>query len=102
MILYTRDGMVQGTVDEILEFISKQNKKSVEWTCSTNAGEINLDNKIEEIDNLSAIKIYHKCEYCGYDKAEVDTSKVLTSYPPKYSYKCPKCDKIGYIFTTEV
>lgn len=95
MTLYTKYGMIQGTVDEILEFISKQNPTPTIQGNGTNQ----LEDKIVELDS---IKTYHKCEYCGYEKAEVNTSMILTSYPPKYSYKCPKCGKVGYIFTTEV
>ena len=95
MTLYTKYGMIQGTVDEILEFISKQNPTPTIQSDGTNQ----LEDKIVELDS---IKTYHKCGYCGYEKAEVNTSMILTSYPPKYSYKCPKCGKVGYIFTTEV
>ncbi len=99
MTLFTQYGMIQGTVDEILEYINKQNPITTIQGSSTNQF---VDNKLEEVDSLSSIKTYHKCEDCGYEKAEVDTSMILTSYPPKYSYKCPKCGKVGYIFTSEV
>ena len=127
MTLYTQYGMIQGTVDEILDFITKQNKvvqtngtnfSEEVGICEPETNDVNkifvdmgatsndtnqsTDNKIEVVDSLSYIKTYHKCEYCGYEKAEVDTSMILTSNPPKYSYKCPKCGKAGYIFTTEV
>lgn len=52
--------------------------------------------------DLSRSKSYCKCKKCGCEKAEVDTSVVLTSYPPQYSYKCPECGEFGYIFCDEV
>lgn len=36
-----------------------------------------------------------KCERCGNKNAEVDTSKQLESFPPKYKYVCPDCDYSG-------
>lgn len=99
MTLYTKYGMIQGTVDEILEFISKQNPTPTIQNNGTNQA---IEDKIVELAPLSSVKTYHKCGYCGYEKAEVDTSMVLTSLPPKYSYKCPKCGKVGYILTIEV
>ena len=38
-----------------------------------------------------------KCPHCG-EAAEVNTSMVLTSYPPQYNYYCEHCDKHGCIF----
>lgn len=52
--------------------------------------------------DLSRSKSYCKCKKCGYEKAEVDTSVVLTSFPPQYSYKCPECGEFGYIFCDEL
>ena len=52
--------------------------------------------------DLSRSKSYCKCKKCGCEKAEVDTSVVLTSYPTQYSYKCPECGEFGYIFCSEV
>lgn len=40
--------------------------------------------------------IYCMCENCG-NKAVVDTSVVLTTYPPQYSYSCPTCGHKGYL-----
>ena len=48
------------------------------------------------------------CEHCG-KKASVDTSMVLTSYPPQYNYHCPHCghnssitfDKVVYETITD-
>lgn len=99
MTLYTNYGMIQGTVDEILEFINKQNPFPTIQGSGTTQTTQSIDDKIVELDS---IKTYHKCEYCGYEKAEVNTSMILTVYPPKYSYECPKCGKVGYILTTEV
>ena len=39
---------------------------------------------------------YTHCEKCGA-RAEVDTSLVYTSIPPKYRYTCPKCGHAGYV-----
>jgi hypothetical protein len=33
------------------------------------------------------------CDHCDVPM-EVDTSKVLLSYPPRYEYRCPKCKAI--------
>lgn len=52
--------------------------------------------------DLSRSKSYCKCKRCGCEKAEVDTSVVLTSFPPQYSYKCPECGEFGYIFCDEL
>ena len=49
--------------------------------------------------DLSRSKSYCKCKRCG---AEVNTSMVLASYPPKYSYKCPECGETGYIFCDDL
>lgn len=35
------------------------------------------------------------CEKCGSANVEVDLNKVLTSYPPQYSYTCKKCGHVG-------
>ena len=45
--------------------------------------------------------IYCICKKCG-NKAIVDTSVVLTTYPPQYSYSCPSCNDKGYIFCHEI
>jgi len=45
-------------------------------------------------------KEYCKCPKCGSD-AEVDTDKVLTTYPPKYRAVCPNCGEVCYPFTHE-
>ena len=46
-------------------------------------------------------KTYCKCPQCG-SECEVDTSMVLTSYPPKYQAFCKKCNKMVYIFCSDV
>lgn len=46
--------------------------------------------------NLENLLAYTHCEKCGA-LAEVDTSLVYTSIPPKYRYTCPKCGNIGYV-----
>ena len=50
--------------------------------------------------NTDLTKGYCKCKKCGH-KAEVDTSMVLTSNPPKYNYHCPNCGEHGYIYCSE-
>ena len=37
------------------------------------------------------------CKNCGKE-ADVDTSKVLTSYPPQYEVKCPHCRKTDSVY----
>lgn len=51
---------------------------------------------------LKSFEFYCTCEKCHSARAIVDTSKILTSYPPKYSYTCPDCNYFGYIGTSEV
>lgn len=36
-----------------------------------------------------------KCPNCG-EIVQVDTSMILTSYPPQYKWECPKCGRTGY------
>lgn len=45
------------------------------------------------------LKNSHTYTYCGKCGviAEVDTSLVYTSIPPKYRYTCPKCGSVGYV-----
>ena len=42
-----------------------------------------------------------KCGSCG-KMAEVDTSMVLTSYPPQYNYYCKHCGTHGYTWCDDV
>lgn len=51
--------------------------------------------------NTDLDKTYCKCKNCG-QVAEVDTSMVLTSNPPKYNYYCHHCDQHGYVYCSEV
>ena len=46
-------------------------------------------------------KVYCKCSNCG-QVAEVDTSAVLMSDPPKYNYHCSHCNNSGYVLCSEV
>lgn len=46
-------------------------------------------------------KVYIKCPHCG-GLAEVDTSMVLTSYPPQYNFYCGECKHHGYVFCHEL
>jgi Zn finger protein HypA/HybF involved in hydrogenase expression len=50
--------------------------------------------------NTDLTKGYCKCKKCGR-RAEVDTSIVLTSYPPQYNYHCPHCGEHGFILCSE-
>lgn len=36
-----------------------------------------------------------KCPFCGAEMVRVP-DKILTSMPPKYEYKCPKCGCVSY------
>lgn len=36
-----------------------------------------------------------KCEKCNTEMI-CDETKILTSYPPKRQYNCPKCGNVGY------
>ena len=51
--------------------------------------------------NTDLNKAYCTCKKCG-QAAEVDTSLVLTSYPPQYNYYCRHCDTHGYTLCSEV
>lgn len=44
---------------------------------------------------------FYRCPKCG-TLAPVDTSIVLTSCPPQYSYYCPHCKQTGYVFCSDV
>lgn len=46
-------------------------------------------------------KAYIQCPCCGKD-AEVNTSVVLTTDPPKYSYTCNHCGHYSYIYCHEL
>lgn len=46
-------------------------------------------------------KAFCKCGKCGR-MAEVDTSMVLTSYPPQYNYYCKHCGTYGYTYCDNV
>lgn len=46
-------------------------------------------------------KEYCKCPKCG-SECEVDTSMILTSYPPKYQAFCKNCNEVFYIFCSDV
>lgn len=37
-----------------------------------------------------------RCPNCG-EIVQVDTSMILTSYPPKYKWECPKCGRTGTV-----
>ena len=49
---------------------------------------------------MNLITFYH-CPKCG-ELATVNTSVVLTSYPPQYSYYCDNCKETGYVFCSDV
>lgn len=36
-----------------------------------------------------------KCKYCKIEMV-CDETKILTSFPPKKEYKCPKCGSVDY------
>ena len=59
MFLYTQYGMIQGTVDEILEFIQKQRPNYITSGCNgTEFNEEKVMNKIyETIDDIRDMKI---------------------------------------------
>lgn len=64
-----------------------------------------VDNEIKTFSSLyinqPIPKTYCRCRKCG-GRAEVDTSVVLTSNPPLYSYYCKECGENGYIFCHDV
>ena len=39
----------------------------------------------------------YDCTECGGGMCK-DLTKVLTSYPPKYEYRCNKCGHIDYLY----
>ena len=51
--------------------------------------------------SISNKKTYIQCPCCGKD-AEVNTSVVLTTDPPKYSYTCNHCGHYNYIYCHEL
>lgn len=40
------------------------------------------------------------CKKCG-NELKVDTSVILTSYPPQYNAYCPVCDERTYVYCNE-
>lgn len=42
-----------------------------------------------------------KCPDCG-EIVKVDTSKILTSYPPQYKWECPKCGRTGTVSSNDI
>lgn len=52
-------------------------------------------------DEKHATVLNKKCPKCGGD-LEVDTTMVLTTYPPKYSCKCRECGDVTYYFCREI
>ena len=46
-------------------------------------------------------KTFYRCPKCG-TLAPVDTSILLTSCPPQYSYYYPHCKQTGYVFCSDV
>lgn len=42
-----------------------------------------------------------KCPDCG-EIVKVDTSKILTSYPPQYKWECPKCGRTGTVSSKDI
>lgn len=66
--------------------------------------------KLDLHGQVATASLYHtntkftafcKCGKCG-KMAEVDTSIVLTSYPPQYNYYCKHCGTHGYTFCDNV
>ena len=41
----------------------------------------------------------YRCKKCGDGGMCRDNTKVLTSYPPKYEYRCNKCGNVEYRYT---
>lgn len=62
---------------------------------------LNEINVVPSVATITEQKTYIECPKCG-DVAEVDTSIVLTSYPPQYQWFCPHCSTTGYIHCDEV
>lgn len=42
-----------------------------------------------------------KCPNCG-EIVQVDTSMILTSYPPQYKWECPKCGRTGTVNSKDI
>jgi transcription elongation factor Elf1 len=62
---------------------------------------LNEINVVPSIATLTNHKIYIECPKCG-GVAVIDSSIVLTSYPPQYEWFCPDCGAHGYIHCDEV
>lgn len=68
------------------------------------------DSELSVSGRVAITSLYHrttkptafcKCGKCG-KMAEVDTTIVLTSYPPQYNYYCKHCGTHGYTFCDNV
>ena len=42
-----------------------------------------------------------RCPNCG-EIVQVDTSMILTSYPPQYKWECPKCGRTGTVNSKDI
>ena len=57
--------------------------------------------QLKTFTNEELHKIYCKCKKCG-EIVTADTSRALTSDPPKYSYYCPFCDNDDVVYYNEL
>ena len=53
------------------------------------------------LTDIELNKMYCKCKKCG-EIVIADTSKVLSSDPPKYGYYCPFCDNYDFVYYNEL
>ena len=43
------------------------------------------------------VRVDKTCPSCKGDLRAIHTGKILTTCPPKYPFKCRKCDKVTYL-----
>ena len=56
---------------------------------------------LKALRDIELNRIYCKCKKCG-KIVTADTSRSLTSDPPKYSYYCPFCDNNDFVYDNEL
>lgn len=79
------DAMVNAKWDKIYKYIKKKIEKQGEQKLAESISQLTIQGK----------GFYKICPYCK-ERMVRDESKVYTSIPPQYEYKCPKCGTMEF------